>query len=159
MAEVLRQGFAILVPFGENNSYDFVAERGGAFLRVQCKTGRLVKGAVVFNTTKSFKNAAYSKNAFEMFATYCPQTGDIFFVRKGECGTGHKMIRVQPAKNHQAKGVNESKRYRTLAGIAQLAEHPTCNRKVARSSRAPGSKNRCGMCPPSRHCNGGCYEY
>jgi hypothetical protein len=38
LAEFLRAGFPVLLPFGDNRRYDLVVEAGGRFLRVQCKT-------------------------------------------------------------------------------------------------------------------------
>jgi hypothetical protein len=38
MAEFVKAGFPVLIPFGENHRYDLVIEAGGRFLRVQCKT-------------------------------------------------------------------------------------------------------------------------
>jgi len=38
LAEFLKAGFPVLIPFGENHRYDLVIEAGGRFLRVQCKT-------------------------------------------------------------------------------------------------------------------------
>src|SRR5262249_30713483 len=38
LAEFLKAGFPVLLPFGDNQRYDMVVEVGGRFLRVQCKT-------------------------------------------------------------------------------------------------------------------------
>ena len=38
---------------GENTRYDLAIERNGELSRVQCKTGRLKKGAVYFRTASS----------------------------------------------------------------------------------------------------------
>ena len=48
------QGWDVLVPFGENTRYDLVVDRGTQLQRVQCKTGRLRNGAVVFRTCSSY---------------------------------------------------------------------------------------------------------
>jgi hypothetical protein len=42
-------GYRFLVPMGENTRYDLVIDDQGRFSRVQCKTGRLRRGAVRFN--------------------------------------------------------------------------------------------------------------
>ena len=41
-------GYGLYLPFGENTRCDLILERDGFLDRVQCKTGRLRKGAVVF---------------------------------------------------------------------------------------------------------------
>ena len=47
MLALRETGFGVLVPFGENTRYDLVIDDGSALRRVQCKTGRLRRGAVV----------------------------------------------------------------------------------------------------------------
>ncbi len=47
-------GYELLVPFGENTRYDLVFFDGSRFARVQCKTGRLRDGAVIFRTSSSY---------------------------------------------------------------------------------------------------------
>ena len=49
LAELVRRGYRILVPFGVNQRYDLVIETDEGFLRVQCKTGRLRDGVIQFN--------------------------------------------------------------------------------------------------------------
>jgi len=41
-------GWATYLPFGENTRSDLILEDGSPFSRVQCKTGRLRNGSVVF---------------------------------------------------------------------------------------------------------------
>jgi PD-(D/E)XK endonuclease len=41
------QGYTVLLPFGENSRYDLVVDTG-SLRRVQCKTGRLRNGKVIF---------------------------------------------------------------------------------------------------------------
>ena len=48
------QGWDVLISFGENTRYDLVVDRGNQLRRVQCKTGRLRHGAVVFRTCSSY---------------------------------------------------------------------------------------------------------
>jgi hypothetical protein len=46
-------GFAVLVPFGENTRYDLVIDDGAKMASVQCKTGRLRKGAVLWSMCRA----------------------------------------------------------------------------------------------------------
>jgi hypothetical protein len=44
----------VLLPFGDNSRYDLVVEHRGTFLRVQCKTARLLAdGVIQFPTVSS----------------------------------------------------------------------------------------------------------
>src|SRR5947209_2359950 len=47
-------GRRVLLPFGDSGRYDMVIEEeDGRFLRVQCKTGRLIRGALYFPTSST----------------------------------------------------------------------------------------------------------
>jgi hypothetical protein len=54
MAALYESGYGLYVPFGENTRCDLVIEREGALDRVQIKTGRLRRGAVVFNVCSTY---------------------------------------------------------------------------------------------------------
>ena len=48
LAALLEAGYRPLLPFGDGHPYDIAFDDDGRLLRVQCKTGRLIKGAVCF---------------------------------------------------------------------------------------------------------------
>jgi hypothetical protein len=48
MIALREEGYAISIPFGENIRYDLLIDDGNTIGRVQCKTGRLRAGAVLF---------------------------------------------------------------------------------------------------------------
>jgi hypothetical protein len=49
LAELVKLGHRVLVPFGVNHRYDFAIDLGDRFLRLQCKTARLLGGRILFN--------------------------------------------------------------------------------------------------------------
>ena len=53
---LVRHGYAVLLPCGVNQRYDLVIDDPKAFLRVQCKTGRLKKGVIEFSTCSTRSN-------------------------------------------------------------------------------------------------------
>lgn len=54
MAALVRQGYRLLVPYGDSARYDVVIEAAdGSLSRVQIKTGRLRNGVVVFRACSS----------------------------------------------------------------------------------------------------------
>jgi len=77
MARFLEKGYNVLTPFGDNTKYDFVAEKDGKFLRVQCKTARKVKlnNSITFNLYVVASNYLgsrkkyYTKEDIDLFAT------------------------------------------------------------------------------------------
>ena len=50
LAAFVKHGYRVLTPFGVNHRYDFALDMGDRFLRVQCKTGRVRNGAVMYST-------------------------------------------------------------------------------------------------------------
>jgi hypothetical protein len=61
-AELVKRGHQVLIPHGTNHRYDIVIDVGGRFLRAQCKTGRLRKGVIIFNTASTRAN---TKRAYQ----------------------------------------------------------------------------------------------
>jgi hypothetical protein len=53
MSALLRRGFRVAIPFGEDNRYDLIIDDGVALSRVQVKSGRLRNGAIIFNCYSS----------------------------------------------------------------------------------------------------------
>jgi hypothetical protein len=83
LAELVKRGHTVLVPFGTNHRYDFVLDTPDGFLRVQCKTGRLRRGVIRFSTVSVRSN---TKQAFvrsyhgeaDVFLVYCPETDRVY---------------------------------------------------------------------------------
>jgi hypothetical protein len=107
------QGWDVLVPFGENTRYDLVVDRGNQLLRVQCKTGRLRNGAVVFRTCSSYAHHPNPKIArrdytgqIDEFAVFCPETQAVYAIPIEDVSTKQQArVRVRAAANNQRTGV------------------------------------------------------
>ena len=116
LSELVRRGYRVLVPFGTNQRYDLVIDIDGDFVRVQCKTGRLRKGVVVFPTrsvrtnTRQILTRGYVGDA-DLFLIYCPQTGGIYAVPVEEAPAEEMSIRVRPTINGQIRGVRWARDY------------------------------------------------
>jgi hypothetical protein len=106
-------GFAILVPFGENTRYDLVIDEGRTFSRIQCKTGRLRDGTVLFNTCSCYGhhlNPRTSRRDYrgeiDYFAVHCPETGWVYLVPIEVIpNKSHGSLRVDPPLNNQRRYV------------------------------------------------------
>ena len=122
MAAVLRSGKSVLVPFGGSQRYDLVIEDGNRFLTVQCKTGRLRDGYVVFNACSSHYHRGHESRDYrgevDLFGVYCPDNGAVYMVPVMDASTRKCRLRVEPAKNRQSKGVRLASKYE-IARIAQ----------------------------------------
>lgn len=121
MHDLVRAGYLVSIPFGEDHRYDLVIEKAGKFASVQVKTGRLRNGAVLFNCYSSHAHRggaacrAYT-GEIDYFGVYCPELGSSYLIPVDELPVVHGMLRVEPAKNGQAKKLRWASRYLLFAG-------------------------------------------
>lgn len=113
LAALLKTGYTILLPFGENQRYDLVIESNGQFERVQCKNGRLKNGAVAFQTSSASGHAARKdyRGAADLFGVYCKGTEKVYLVPVDKTTVTEGRLRVAAPKNNQTKGVVWAKKY------------------------------------------------
>jgi hypothetical protein len=106
-------GYAVSVPFGENTRYDLIADDGQRLLRVQCKTGRLHQGGVVFRPSSSYAHHSRPgpirrryEGEIDCFGVYCVDNGGVYLVPIEEIATTWMAtLRVDPSRNGQRKRV------------------------------------------------------
>lgn len=113
LAAFLRSGETILMPFGDNKRYDLVLDRGGQFVRVQVKTGRIRNGAVHFKTCSSDRDArvACYLGEADLFAVYCPGNHRVYVIPVEVCGLRECTLRLEPEKSRQYAGVRAAADY------------------------------------------------
>ena len=110
LAAFVERGFPILLPWGVNRRADMVLDFGDRVLRIQCKTGRLRNGAVIFSaqSVRANMNGVFTRNyigEIDIFAVYCPETRDVYMVPCDETTRGHTTLRLRPTANRQEKGI------------------------------------------------------
>jgi hypothetical protein len=92
IAHLVRHGYRVLRPLSANVRYDLALDMGSGFIRVQCKTGRLRNGAVVFSTRSCRSDRkrtyvrSYSEEEIDVFLVHCPETDRIYAVAVGDSG-------------------------------------------------------------------------
>jgi hypothetical protein len=108
MLALKMSGLTVLVPFGENTRYDLVVERSGEFARVQCKTGRLRGGVVMFKASSSYAHHPRPRPAargyhgeIDYFGVHCPDTGGVYLIPVADVPETDARLRVDPALNGQ----------------------------------------------------------
>jgi hypothetical protein len=127
-------GYSVAVPFGENTRYDLIVDDGIRLQRVQCKTGRLRDGVVVFRTASSYAHHPNPKprqlhygGQVDAFAVYCPENACVYVIPIDGLPRRAAALRVNPTKNGQRKLIRTASSYE----VATVAV--TC-RKRARAS-------------------------
>lgn len=112
LARFLQKGYVVLQPFGDNQRYDLVVDRGNGFERVQVKTGRLKQGCVVFEACSTYGHRGGKRKSYhgqiEMFAVYCPDNDKFYLVSVSEFNLSGKL-RIEPPKNKQKFGIRWAK--------------------------------------------------
>src|SRR4051794_13115837 len=80
-------GFHVLIPFGENTRYDLGVDDGDRILKVQCKTGRLREGAVIFSPCSNYAHHGSSESPrrdyagqIDAFGVWCADTAGVYLV-------------------------------------------------------------------------------
>jgi hypothetical protein len=121
LARLVQAGKEILVPFGENQRYDLVIDEGDRFIRVQCKTGRIRKGAIYFPTCST--NYHHPSNHgirvyqhdyrgdADLFGVYCRATDSVYLVPVKDVGRRAASLRIEPTRNSQFKKIRWAKNY------------------------------------------------
>lgn len=127
LAALIRQGLSVLVPFSHDSPYDLVVTAGDErFIRVQCKAGRFRDGCVIFNchSTDHGRGPRDYVGRADVFGVYCPPLDRTFVVPVEEAGRRGTWLRVEPARNNQARGVRRADDYAAetwAAGLLQAA--------------------------------------
>jgi hypothetical protein len=116
LAELTRRGYRVLLPFGYNQRYDLVLDINGSFKRVQCKTGRLRNGCVVFRAQSIRSNSKRSvlrdyKQDIELFIVHCRETGSLYAIPIDEATRTQGTLRIDPTGNGQHKHVRWARDY------------------------------------------------
>jgi hypothetical protein len=111
LAAFIERGFEVLMPWGTNHRYDMVLDLGDRFLRVQCKTGRLKRGAVEFNahSVRVNTNANFTRDyvgEIDYFAVYCSATSNVYMVAcDSATPTSVVALRIDAPRNGQLRRV------------------------------------------------------
>jgi hypothetical protein len=114
LAALVAHGHQVLIPFGEGHPYDLaVAGEGGRLVRVQCKTGRLRRGSVVFNcySTDHGRGAGHYRGRADVFGIRCPDADRVFIVPVEVASTTEMRLRITPARNGQRLRTHDADAY------------------------------------------------
>lgn len=104
LAHLLKKGMAVCLPFGNNQRYDMVVDDGNGLQKIQCKTGKLKNGCVIFwaCSTNGFtgKKTSY-RGQVDAFIVYCPDNEKFYKVPVDEASSTYASLRIDPPRNTQ----------------------------------------------------------
>lgn len=117
LAKLVKSGKTVLTPWGDNKRYDLAIDNGGKLERIQCKTGHINKGCIVFHTSScatgrggDIKCKSYRGDA-DKFAVYCPENDKTYIIPVSECGVSHCSLRLDEPLGGNKKYIKWAKNY------------------------------------------------
>lgn len=106
LAALASAGKHVLMPFGGQRRYDLAYEEAGRLVKVQCKSGRERKGAIIFRTHSVGRGPPMDyREDVDVFGVYCHDRGEVYLVPVGDVPPRGAHLRVNPARNGQLSGV------------------------------------------------------
>jgi hypothetical protein len=134
---LVERDLAVLLPFGEGHPYDLVVQVAEAtFLRIQCKTARVLNGCLRFNSRSTDHGngpGSYAGLA-DIFGVYCPPTEAVYLVPVQDVPRFEVFLRLEPARNNQQIGVRYACDYEikqwTRKALAAVARGESIQRSV-----------------------------
>jgi hypothetical protein len=109
LAELVKRGYLVSIPFGENQRYDLIIDDGTRLSRVQVKTGRLRRGVIVYNCSSSHAHRGGAARPYfgeiEYLAVYCPDTKKVYMLPEQELTATNAHLRLSPTRNNMVKTI------------------------------------------------------
>jgi Holliday junction resolvase-like predicted endonuclease len=119
-ADLVKRGYRIAFPYGEDSDYDLIVEREGRLERIQVKYTESRDGVVTVRTRSHSLTSGrvrttkrYTAKMIEWLAVYDRVTDRCYYVPAGELGTGRSLmhLRLGPALNGQRARINWARDY------------------------------------------------
>jgi hypothetical protein len=125
---LIQSGIGVLVPFGGGLSFDLAAvvPPDGRVLRIQVKCGRVRQGCVRFNacsTDHGTGRQSYEGRA-DVIAVFVRETNGLFIVPVAECPSRLGLLRLNPPRNNQRRGIRFAEDYSFESWFDRLAGGP-----------------------------------
>ena len=116
LAALLSRGKKVLLPFGDNARYDLVVEESGDFIRIQCKTGKIQRGAVVFSVASSQYHRGGKRQSYQgqadAFGVFCPDNERTYIIPIDHLPLVREAkLRLTAPRNSQIKGIRWAAQY------------------------------------------------
>ncbi len=122
-ADLIRRGYKIAIPYGEDWDYDLIVCRDEKLQRVQCKYTRS-NGAVITVRCASHSltngrvraTKLYTAATIDWLAVWDATTERCYYIPATELGAGMRMmhLRLAPTRNNQAAGIRRAADYLTI---------------------------------------------
>ncbi len=130
LAAFVAAGYLVSVPFGSGHKYDFIVDDSTRLFRVQCKTGRVKSGALLFNAYSQSGNGSFKvdyRGLADLFAVLNPDDDRVYLIPVDEVGVTDVSLRLAPTLNNQRQGIRWAESYLlkplVLSGCGAMVAH------------------------------------
>ena len=130
LAAFVAAGYLVSVPFGSGHKYDFVVDDLKRLLRVQCKTGQVKNGTLLFNAYSQSGNGSVKmsyRGLADLFSVLNPEDDKVYLVPVEEVGVTDVSLRLAPTLNRQSQRVRWAELYLlrplVLSGSGAMVAH------------------------------------
>ena len=113
---LMKEGWRVSFPYGENARYDLVAEREGRFVRIQVKYTTPKAGVLTVNccSSNNWSVLQYTPEEIDIVVVYNSHDERIYFVPVTQLPKGHMKLRLDPPKNNQRAKVRYATQFTEL---------------------------------------------
>jgi len=115
LVAMIKGGYLVSKPFGENARYDLIADDGVRLLRIQVKTGRVRGDVIRFNCCSSHAHRGGKERPYfgqiDYIAVYCPETRKIYLIPESDLVATRAHLRLAPTRNGQTRQVRWASAY------------------------------------------------
>lgn len=110
MGDLLKKGYKVALPLGEDWRYDLIVDKKNQLLRIQCKYVESIKGVIrVRCETHDGRNYyKYQQADLDYIAVYDKITERCYYINcsfLGDSGRGSLTLRLKEPKNKQKKKI------------------------------------------------------
>jgi hypothetical protein len=144
-ADIVRRGWEIAIPWGENSDFDLIAYRVDEIQRVQVKYAGTPRDTIpVRCCSHSLTNGRvrhtkhYTAETIDWIAVYHQPSDRCYYVPAAELGSGRRYLtlRLAPARNNQSVGIRDAADYTEFGQRVEPAGIETAT-SCLQSKRSP----------------------
>ncbi|HUD21153.1 MAG TPA: group I intron-associated PD-(D/E)XK endonuclease [Candidatus Saccharimonadales bacterium] len=116
-SELIRVGWKVLFPYGEDHRYDLVAERQGNYRRIQVKYATPNNGVLNVNcrSSNNWSVINYSAEDIDVLAVFNPESSVVYFIPVSEINKSLFKLRLVDTKNLQEKKIHPAEQFLVLS--------------------------------------------
>jgi len=115
-AKLIQNGWRVLIPYGENQQYDLVAEKNNKFIRIQAKYCTPKNGVLNVNcrSSNNWSVLHYTSKEIDLIAVYNPKGEEVYFIPVSKINHSLFKIRIEPTKNKQKLKIHSANDFEGL---------------------------------------------